>query len=241
MIERFNFSKGAPSWVKYEHTARYNFAAKYVDGKFVVDAACGTGQGSFLFAKSNAKFVNAYDLEELSINEAKSKLISENLSFNVADCLKLPLDDGCADIYISLETIEHINEDKVFLDEVKRVLKRGGIFICSTPNRTITNPGTTIEQKPRNPFHVREYNKEDFNALLQSKFESVELFGLNKKSSFAVFIIRLACKILPHFISVRIPMLFKIPKLFFDKQDNHIVTPLIGSHEYEYLVAVCKV
>ena len=240
MIERFTLSKKSPSWVKYEHSARYGFASKYLDSKVVVDAACGAGEGSFLFAKSNAKMVEAFDIEESSIAEAKSKFNLPNLSFNIGNCLKLPLGDGFADLYISLETIEHINEDKLFLDEVKRVLKPGGIFICSTPNRTITNPGTSMKDNPRNPFHIREYSKEDLNELLEAKFADVEIFGLNRKSVFAAYVIKLACKIFPHFIAVRSPMLFKLPKLFFDNANDHVVSPYDDKHEYEYLVAVCR-
>ena len=49
-------------------------------------------------------------------------------------------------------------DDAAYVAEARRVLRRGGAFLCSTPNRVLTNPGTT---KPFNPFHLREYTLPD--------------------------------------------------------------------------------
>jgi ubiquinone/menaquinone biosynthesis C-methylase UbiE len=49
--------------------------------------------------------------------------------------LELPVDDASIDTYISFETIEHIQPGELpkYFTEVKRVLRPGGRFICSTP------------------------------------------------------------------------------------------------------------
>ena len=64
---------------------------------------------------------------------AKDRYPSGPLSFQSADCLHLPAPNHFADLFVSLETIEHLMDDDAFLREVVRVLKPDGIFICSGP------------------------------------------------------------------------------------------------------------
>jgi 2-polyprenyl-3-methyl-5-hydroxy-6-metoxy-1,4-benzoquinol methylase len=58
-----------------------------------------------------------------------------------------------------METIEHIDDDKGFLREMHRILKKNGIFIVSTPQNA-------AKSAPLIPYHVREYNLQDFKSLL---------------------------------------------------------------------------
>jgi len=61
----------------------------------------------------------------------------------------------------------------IVLAEVARVLKPGGRFVCSTPNRRLLDPGTRITDRPFNPFHMREYTHADLDALLREFFASI--------------------------------------------------------------------
>jgi hypothetical protein len=63
------------------------------------------------------------------------------------------------------------------LAEVARVVRPGGKFICSTPNRDLFDPGTTLTDVPQNPFHVRSYVREEFGDLLASFCPTIEWFG----------------------------------------------------------------
>ena len=56
------------------------------------------------------------------------------------------------DVIISFEAIEHIEEQEAFLSEVKRLLKDDGLFIVSSPNKTLY----TDETGQQNPHHVKE-------------------------------------------------------------------------------------
>ena len=47
---------------------------------------------------------------------------------------KIPLPDNSIDIIIAGELIEHLNSPLSFLNECKRILKKKGIIILSTPN-----------------------------------------------------------------------------------------------------------
>ena len=150
--ERLADKKSVAPWVLFEHESRFNFAAQFVKNKVVVDCACGSGIGAKSFADAEANLVFAFDIDRESIAKATLKFNKPNLSFQQAIAYSLPLDDDTADIFISFETIEHLNHDTVFLSEVTRVLKPNGFFICSTPNRTITNPRTTLNDNPWNSY-----------------------------------------------------------------------------------------
>lgn len=238
--ERFDLGSRVPSWVRYEHEARYAFVSGYVKSKRVVDAACGVGLGSAVFAKAGAAFVEAFDLSESAIQEAGSRFNCQNLRFRQADCLRLPLPNQSADLFVALETIEHLDKDLAFLQEAARLLKPEGLFICSTPNRTITNPGAALTDKPRNCCHPREYARLEFTGLLERSFGQIKLFGQNPQRPWKTALLNKASGYLPKWIAVRLSLLFKIPRLWRDCYEAHRVQPVSPQLEYEYWIAVCS-
>ncbi len=58
-----------------------------------------------------------------------------NLAFEQASCTALPYGDGAFDLVVAFEVIEHLEDWRDFLREVRRVLAPAGQFIVSTPNR----------------------------------------------------------------------------------------------------------
>ena len=83
-----------------------------------------------------------------------------------------PLDfaDESFDYVISFQVIEHIKQDHEFVKEVCRVLRKGGVFIVSTPNAPMS--------LTRNPWHVREYTSQELKELLSKDFSQVEMMGV---------------------------------------------------------------
>ena len=62
------------------------------------------------------------------------------------------------------------------LEHCKSILAPGGAAYISTPNvLTLAPPGAT---KSDNPWHLREYRPEEFEALCRAHFRDVELLGL---------------------------------------------------------------
>lgn len=238
--ERFSAGGFIPVWVKHEHFARYDFAAQFVKDKIVVDCACGSGAGTARFAEAGTKEIFALDASVDSIDAAARANANGRVHFSVGDALATQLPDALADVFISLETIEHIDADKKFLAEVLRVLKADGIFICSTPNREIVNPGRALAAKPWNSFHVREYSTREFAALLGAHFEQVELFGQNPQFQALAAILGALGKVLPAHGAVRLNQCLKLPRLLYDTQARHRVRPAADGKLFEYAVAVCR-
>jgi ubiquinone/menaquinone biosynthesis C-methylase UbiE len=238
--ERMSVNNYLPPWVIHEHQARYEFAGDFVKDKFVVDGACGAGIGSVMFASAGARQVWAYDLSLESITASQAKNNLSNLTWLVADVTQLPLENSMADVWICLETIEHIANDEKLLVEAKRVLKPGGILVCSTPNRRVTNPQSSVNDKPFNQFHVREYSQSEFENLLKKHFASIEWYGQNPQSPWRIKFFDWIARKFSSRIAARLAQVLKLPRLLYDKPGDHRVQKMELGKEYEYLVAVCK-
>jgi 2-polyprenyl-3-methyl-5-hydroxy-6-metoxy-1,4-benzoquinol methylase len=242
-IIRERFGSGMmPIWVRNEHQARWLYACNYVADKIVVDCACGVGEGTFMFAQAGARQVHAFDLSLDAINATKKRCeMLSNVTARQASGLALPLESSSVDVFISFETIEHIEDDGGFLNEVVRLLAPSGVFICSTPNRSISMPGKQLGDKPWNSFHIREYNASELDKLLKEKFSEVVMLGQNLTPNWRVSLLGAIGKIMPGNIGGRINSALKIPRFAYDKLAHHLVVNNCENQTGEYLVAICKV
>jgi ubiquinone/menaquinone biosynthesis C-methylase UbiE len=178
IIERYSVDSWVPSWIRFMHLIRYEWAANQVRGQTVIDAACGTGYGARMLAEAGASEIRAYDVDEVAVADARRRCADQVcVHVEPGDVTRLPLSGGAADAYVCFETIEHVQDDAAVVAEAARVLKPGGLFLCSSPNREITNAGTRLTDRPFNPHHCREYNLAEFHELLRQHFSHVELFG----------------------------------------------------------------
>lgn len=157
------------------HLAAYRFAATYVDRKKrVLDLGCSDGYGSFLIAKKS-KEITALDIDKRTIQEARKKYNIKNLDFVVGSALSLQWSSKF-NVVVSFQVIEHLGDVELYLSQVKKVLKKEGIFILSTPNRLLR---LKSGEKPWNKFHVQEFDKEDLKDILEEYFSKVEILGLH--------------------------------------------------------------
>ena len=78
--------------------------------------------------------------------------------------------DESFDTIVSFQVIEHIDDDRLFLEEIYRMLRPGGKAVISTPNNTHT--------LSRNPWHVREYLPHELNQLASGIFDQVDAKGI---------------------------------------------------------------
>lgn len=141
----------------------YVEAAKLVSGR-VLEIGTGSGYGISIIAPSTTEFVTVDKYH----SEACESLPA-NVTFREAKVPPLPFEDESFDYVVSFQVIEHIAHDKRFVEQIRRVLRPGGKFIVSTPNRPMS--------LTRNPWHVREYRPDQLRDLL-SAFSSCEELGI---------------------------------------------------------------
>jgi SAM-dependent methyltransferase len=237
-VERLSTIVWAPPWVRHQHVARYEWAAGLAAGQTVVDAACGTGYGARALLAGGAARVDGFDLSPEAIAEARRLHGACGARFEVADVAGLPVPDGAYDLYLSFETIEHVEGPGALVREAVRVLKPGGTFICSTPNRTVTNPGLPSTGRSYNPFHLREYTRPELEALLREVFTSVTFLGQSFRGAGYVRALSRVGRLWP-LLAVRAHQARKVLEAPWDKQQRHWPTPLPAKKEPEVLVAVC--
>src|SRR5258706_11014389 len=168
--------------IALEHWHRYWFAARYKSRKIVLDLACGDGYGSDYLA-ANARHVYGIDISGPTIALAKDKYNRANLQFLVGSCTDIPLADKTVDVVVSFETIEHHDQHSKMMMEFKRVLKPFGMLIISTPDKSQYSEMLGI----RNPHHVKELLREEFQSLLAEQFGHVRLLG--QRVMFGPFIV----------------------------------------------------
>ena len=115
----------------------------------------------------------------------------ENVKYKLGDweTLTKVIAPNSADLLISNQVLEHVVHDKKVLNETYAVLKKNGIALICTPNRTrfLQNLVDKLSGKERVfPWaeHIREYTKDDLIKLVkQSKFKKYDLrsyvFGIH--------------------------------------------------------------
>lgn len=153
-----------------EHFHRYFIARELCRSMDVLDAASGEGYGS-AFLSQTARRVVGVEIDPQSVEHAASTYRSSNLQYVVGNPARLPIHDHSVDAVVSFETIEHLPDHRLFLAEVKRVLRPNGFLLISTPDVNVYSaPGTQS-----NPFHVRELTEAELRATLSGSFRRVEI------------------------------------------------------------------
>src|SRR5579883_1695375 len=92
-----------------EHLARYAFAARLARGKRVLDAGCGAGYGSAELAEM-AEEVTGVDVAPEAVAYANEHYTLPNLRFEQGSCTSLAYGDGCFDLVVAFEVIEHLED-----------------------------------------------------------------------------------------------------------------------------------
>lgn len=162
------------------HLVVYELVNNFSNKNFtVLDIGCGEGFGAYLLSERNGLVVGI-DIDKTTIEKARNKYQRNNLIFEVGDALNLNVKRSF-DLICALQVIEHVDDDKKFLSQIKQLLKPSGIFIVSTPNKMISSPKT---ESPLNPFHKREYLLSQFSDLLASFFSDVKIVGLHGSEKF---------------------------------------------------------
>lgn len=145
----------------------YVLAEDHVQGD-VLEVGCGEGRGIDLILPK-AKSYTALDKIEPIIASLQKKYPSGNfISGNIPPFSRL--EDNSFDRIFSFQVIEHIENDRLFLKEIHRVLRPGGEAFLTTPNRPMS--------LSRNPWHVREYTATELTSLAKEFFQEVEMKGI---------------------------------------------------------------
>lgn len=133
----------------------------------LLEIGCGEGRGiaHLLPAVSSYAAIDKIEaaVERLRQQYPSGKFVSGHLP-------PLPYADQSFDAVVTFQVIEHIQDDVLFLREINRVLRPGGVALITTPNRPLS--------LSRNPWHIREYTADELTQLAKRFFTHVNMRGI---------------------------------------------------------------
>jgi len=226
-------------WLRFQNQSRYEWAARFVEGCRVAEVGCGGGHGTARLSAAGATHVDGFDIDSEAVTHAQDIHGSARLAFQVAPAGSIPADDGSYDLVVSLETIEHVEDDLGYVREIGRIVRPGGTLLCTTPNRLVTNPGKTIHDKPFNPHHIREYTAEELRECLSECFSKVELLGQSPYRSTYVKRLGSVGRRLPK-VAVKVHQLRKLLGIPWESIEHHRPRIVPRDREPEVLAAICQ-
>nr|VFK10871.1 MAG: Methyltransferase domain-containing protein [Candidatus Kentron sp. LPFa]VFK27307.1 MAG: Methyltransferase domain-containing protein [Candidatus Kentron sp. LPFa] len=167
------------SKIRKDHLLRYRLVSDYLSlyehkKLSLLDIFCGNGYGTFLLAKNYPTFhVRGIDgsLEAIECAEKNYKLPNNLFKHKLFPFL---LPRRVYDVLICFESLEHVENDKLLLTQIRRSLKKNGAAFVSVPNQD----EYPLENNPH-PFHFRHYSHSDFIDRLQRKFYIEKWYGQN--------------------------------------------------------------
>lgn len=162
--ERVSATDMSDNYVFQRSLLAYLRAAELVSGS-VLEVGAGMGYGIEHIAPKAEHYMT---IDKFPVNIDP---LWTNVSFQQMEIPPLTgMADNTYDYVVSFQVIEHIEDDSAYTKEIHRVLKPGGKFIVTTPNKMMSIT--------RNPWHVREYTIDELKGLLGKYFTKVEAYGV---------------------------------------------------------------
>lgn len=199
---------------KLDYPEYWELYEKYIkkDGK-LLEAGVGLGKWLNYFQK------RGYDIVGIDYSDVAVKKLKEfDSSLNVVhgDITKIPFDNGSFDVYLSYGVLEHLEnrEDlKKAIDEMHRVLKKGGIAYITIPNLNFLNLLYSVKNKIYNSNYIRRlFNKNEVKSnFFEYNYTAGEFVSYFDKDKFEI------CEIVPE----NIPLMLKRFS-YFTSQDCSI-------------------
>ena len=159
------------------HEAAYLALAPLCERAAVLEAGCGAGFGAAAAIGAGASTVVALDYDADAVEHTHRTYGVPAVRGNL---VALPFAAGSLDVVLSLQTLEHLWDQRTFLTECARVLRPGGRLALTTPNRLTFPPG--------NPFHAHELDAAELTALVAAgPFRIETLDGLRHAGRIVAF------------------------------------------------------
>jgi SAM-dependent methyltransferase len=138
------------------------------------------GPGDFKLSMALATIVSHVYAVDVTDEVAKQTTLPSNVTFMLADGLRIPVPPGSIDVAFSDQVMEHLHPDDA-LEQLKSIydaLAPGGLNICITPNR-LYGPHDVSKyfDSVASGLHLKEYAVSDVvEAFRQAGFSRVETY-----------------------------------------------------------------
>ena len=139
--------------------------------KHVLEIGCGNGiQAMYINSHYNPAYMTGVDLDpgniEIANHEMELRNI-HNMRFFVDDAQKLEtIATNSMDIVINIESAFHYPDKKAFLNQIKRVLKPGGIYVIADLLTTRQTKGTGLRKIWKRKMVIHHWKKQKYESEL---------------------------------------------------------------------------
>jgi len=119
----------------------------------VLELGCGDGSVSVRLASMGLRVV-ASDFAVAPLRAVRESVRHEDLGLSLvnADAQQLPVPDASFDAVVCLEVLEHVPSPERVIDEVRRILRPGGLALLSVPN--LVSPAEMLHQLKHLVFYI---------------------------------------------------------------------------------------
>lgn len=178
-----NIASASQYWIAYEHFLKSVTAP----GARVLDWGCGSGHFSYFLLHNGFKTesfnVNAgdsYHPDGIKIADLLNTQFKDTFNFKISsdDPVQLPYPDESFDAVVSVGVLEHVRQedgDEIkSLKEIRRILKKGGVFLCFHFPNKFSWVEALARQIPSKHHHPYMFTRQDILALNEAAGLNVE-------------------------------------------------------------------
>ncbi len=169
----------------------------YLNSGLCLDLGCGIGQYSKWFMDNGYEVISS-DISKIALEKVKE--FNDNI-VNLDMREKLPFEDNKFDLVFANLSIHYFNEadTKNLMSEVKRILKKGGLFIGSVNGLQVLNKMKDAEEIEHHYYlnkgkYSRLFDVEDVKKYLSIfdilKIDERETIRFEMKKNYIVFIVK---------------------------------------------------
>lgn len=129
----------------------------------VIDIGCGVGRLSKLIKEKCSVEVVGLDFSSWACKQ----LSKDGFETIVSTLPQIPIIDNSFDVAIATEVLEHLDKPERTIKEMARVVKSGGIIMCSMPNNML-HPSEELE-------HQQSFDKTKIKQIFKKYTTDIEL------------------------------------------------------------------
>ena len=170
-----------------------------VEEKNILDLGCGTGRNANYLAELDNKVIGI-EISRTALSLAKTRALEMGVSvdYRLGDIgEKYDIPDNSIDVVLDITSSNSLNEKgrEVYLEEVARVMKKGGYFfvraLCKDGNQNVKNLLKLSHGREHDTYILKDigltervFSREDFIKMYGKYFK---ILSLEKKTSYTTF------------------------------------------------------
>ena len=170
MYHAYHLQEGKYGFAHHLTTKGHLFRSKIGEGRHVLDLGSRDGTLTKVFAPGNS--VVCLDVDEFAVKKCR-RFGFASVCADLNE--RLPFASSSFDVIALADVLEHVPQGQELLDEIRRVLVPGGLFLGSTPNAFFWSNRAKMfcgkdPHEFMDPTHVRYFSLDSLRLTLSRCF-----------------------------------------------------------------------